>query len=191
MADLEVVVAGYVRDGGDVEHVQGTVTLIRDSDRIIVVDPGIMQSQSVLQHPLNARGIAATDVTHVFVTHHHIDHTRNIGMFPNATVVDGQSVYAGDVWSDHDATPYAFSDDITVLSTPGHSQECATWLVNTSDKGMVALTHAWWFADMSPKEDPLAFDQNQLNKSREEILRVADFIVPGHGHPFLNPRKRL
>ena len=33
---------------------------------------------------------ASRTVTHVFVSHHHPDHTVNIALFPNAEVVDGR-----------------------------------------------------------------------------------------------------
>ena len=35
-----------------------------------------------------ALGLAADAVTHVFLSHHHPDHTVNIALFPNAEVVD-------------------------------------------------------------------------------------------------------
>ena len=56
-------------------------------------------------------------------------------------------------------------------------------LVETAD-GTVALTHAWWFADMTPVEDPLAWDQDALERSRARLLEVADVVVPGHGPAF-------
>jgi glyoxylase-like metal-dependent hydrolase (beta-lactamase superfamily II) len=46
------------------------------------------------------------------------------------------------------------------------------------------LTHAWWFADMTPVQDPLAWDQGALERSRERILEIADIVVPGHGPAF-------
>jgi hypothetical protein len=53
-----------------------------------------------------------------------------------------------------------------------------------TDDGTVVLTHAWWFADMTPVRDPLAWDQEALERSRERILGIADIVVPGHGPAF-------
>jgi glyoxylase-like metal-dependent hydrolase (beta-lactamase superfamily II) len=50
------------------------------------------------------------------------------------------------------------------------------------------LTHAWWFADMTPVQDPLAWDQAALERSRERILGLADVVVPGHGPAFRPPK---
>ena len=70
-----------------------------------------------------------------------------------------------------------------MILTPGHTAEDATLLVETDD-GVVACTHAWWYADRTPEIDPLADDQAALEASREHILAAADIVVPGHGAPF-------
>lgn len=190
MAKLEVLLPGYVREDEAGEHVRGTVTLVRSGDLVIVTDPGLMTSQSELVEPLRERGIEVTDVTHVFVSHHHIDHTRNIGMFPDAVVIDVDSTYDGDIWGEHDGDGYRLDEDVSVIETPGHSFECASLIVRTDDLGVVAVTHAWWFEDMTPETDPLASDQALLDESRERILGIADWIVPGHGPAFAAPRTR-
>jgi glyoxylase-like metal-dependent hydrolase (beta-lactamase superfamily II) len=150
---------------------------------VIVVDPGILSDPALLTAALAAHDLGVDDVTHVFVTHHHLDHTRNVGMFPRARVVDVDSVYDGSLWLEHDGDGYRLSDAVRVIETPGHARECAALLVETAD-GTVALTHAWWFADMTPVEDPLAWDQQALERSRARLLDVADVVVPGHGPAF-------
>jgi hypothetical protein len=37
---------------------------------------------------------------------------------------------------------------------------------------------------MTPVEDPLAWDQTALERSRARILEIADVVVPGHGPAF-------
>lgn len=184
MARFDVLVNGYVREQEGVEHVAGTVSLVRSADLVVVADPGIMASQQTLLGPLRSHGLGVDDVTHVFVSHHHLDHTRNIGMFPSAIVVDSGSLYDGDVWSEHPGDGYRLGVDVEVLATPGHSYECASLAVRTTDLGTVVLTHAWWFSDMTPVDDPLGVDQEQLEASRRRILAMADWVVPGHGEPF-------
>jgi len=184
MATVDVLVTGHVEqtDSGD-SSVHPTVSLVRDGDLVIVVDPGILSDPALLTDALAAHDLGVDDVTHVFVTHHHLDHTRNVGMFPRARVVDVDSVYDGSLWLEHDGDGYHLSDAVRVIETPGHAQECAALLVETAD-GTVALTHAWWFADMTPVEDPLAWDQQALERSRARLLEVADVVVPGHGPAF-------
>jgi glyoxylase-like metal-dependent hydrolase (beta-lactamase superfamily II) len=183
MATVDVLIAGHVEQTDAGSSVHPTVSLVRDGDAVIVVDPGILSDPGLLTQALSGHDLTVDDVTHVFVTHHHLDHTRNVGMFPTARVVDVDSVYDGSLWLDHDGDGHHLSSDVSVIETPGHAQECAALVVRTDD-GTVVLTHAWWFADMTPVEDPLAWDQDALERSRERILGIADVVVPGHGPAF-------
>jgi glyoxylase-like metal-dependent hydrolase (beta-lactamase superfamily II) len=187
MATVDVLIAGHVAETEAGQSVHPSVSLVRDQDEgrelVIVVDPGILSDPALLTQALADHDLTVDDVTHVFVTHHHIDHTRNVGMFPTARVVDVDSVYDGSLWLDHDGDGHHLSPAISVIETPGHAQECAALVVRTDD-GTVVLTHAWWFADMTPVQDPLAWDQGALDRSRERILAIADIVVPGHGPAF-------
>jgi glyoxylase-like metal-dependent hydrolase (beta-lactamase superfamily II) len=183
MATVDVLVTGHVEETDAGSSVHPTISLVRDGDLVVVVDPGILSDQALLTDALRGHGLALDDVTHVFVTHHHVDHTRNIGMFPRSVVVDVDSLYDGSLWLGHAGDGHALSDSVRVIETPGHAAECAALVVDTDD-GTVVLTHAWWFADMTPVEDPLAWDQAALERSRARILEIADVVVPGHGPAF-------
>jgi glyoxylase-like metal-dependent hydrolase (beta-lactamase superfamily II) len=178
-ATLHVLHTGYVRDDG----VASTVTLILDGGAVIVVDPGMVADRSLLIGPLREHGLDADQVTHVVLTHHHPDHSINVGLFPNAEVVDFWARYRGDQWLDHEGEGYRVSDHAVLIMTPGHTAEDLTLLVGT-DEGVVACTHAWWREDRTPQLDPLAEDQAALELSRARILAEADVVVPGHGSPF-------
>ena len=52
-----------------------------------------------------------------------------------------------------------------------------------SAEGVVVATHLWWTAD-GPADDPYAPDRDELRRSRERVLALADLIIPGHGGPF-------
>ena len=187
MATVEVLIAGHVEDTPAGQSVHPTVSLVRDEDLVIVVDPGMLSDPALLTDALAEHGVVAADVTHVFVTHHHLDHTRNVGMFPTARVVDVDSVYDGSLWLEHEGDGHHLTSNVSVIETPGHAQECAALVVRT-DEGTVVLTHAWWFADMTPVQDPLAWDQSALEESRRRILEIADVVVPGHGAAFRTSR---
>ncbi|MEU8079272.1 MBL fold metallo-hydrolase [Catellatospora citrea] len=183
MAKVEVLIEGYVRETEGGESVQPTISLVRSKKMVMVVDPGILRKTSDLLDALKERDLKAADVTHVFITHHHVDHTRNVGMFPAATVYDSDSLYRGDLWAEHEGDGFFVAPGVQIIKTPGHTNECASLVVETDD-GVVVLTHAWWFSDMTPVEDPLADDQAELERSRERILAIADTVIPGHGGPF-------
>lgn len=176
-ARLDVLFAGYA-----VDRVAGTVSLVRDGDRVIVVDPGMVPSRAAILDPLHALGVAPQDVTDVVLSHHHPDHTVNVALFPEVPVHDFQASYRGDVWEDQDADGRALTPAVRLLATPGHTAQDLSVLVGTPD-GVVVLTHLWWTAD-GPAEDPYAPDPAVLGASRLRVLAVADRIVPGHGPAF-------
>src|ERR1017187_8426901 len=72
-ARLDVLFTGYAAD-----RVAGTVSLIRDGDHVIVVDPGMVPSRAAILDPLEELGISPLDITDVVLSHHHPDHTVNI-----------------------------------------------------------------------------------------------------------------
>ena len=175
--------AGYVRDDG----VAGSVSLVLDGEAIIVVDPGMVADRELILGPLRGFGVEPDAVTHVVLTHHHPDHTINIGLFPNAEVVDFWARYRADQWLDHEGDGYVVSPSTRLILTPGHTDEDATLLIQT-DGGVVACTHAWWRGDRTPETDPLADDPTALEVSRLRILAASDVVVPGHGEPFATGR---
>jgi glyoxylase-like metal-dependent hydrolase (beta-lactamase superfamily II) len=183
-ARLDVLVEGYVRPGSDDQmQVAGTVALVRDGDRTVVVDPGMVPSRAGILDPLRALDVDPLQVTDIVISHHHPDHTVNIALFGEVPVHDFQAFYQGDRWTRRPAEGFAISPSIVLLATPGHTPQDITTLVGTAE-GVVALTHLWWTAE-GPEEDPYAPDREQLRASRERVLALADRVVPGHGAPFV------
>ncbi len=160
---------------------------IRGQGSIVFVDPGFIVDRSLILAALDKTGIDPAAVTHVFISHHHPDHTINAALFPNATVVDFWATYKGDLWEDH-ADKYQIDEGITVVKTPGHSNEDASLVVDTK-LGKVVFTHVWWNEELFPPVDPIADDQSVLDESRRFVLGTADCIVPGHGKKFVNPER--
>ena len=181
MTSAHLLHAGYVREGGS--RVGSSVSLVRDGDALIVVDPGLVAEPSLILDPLLALGVRPEDVSHVFLSHHHPDHTVNIALFPNVEVVDFWARYVGDQWLDHDGDGYRLAPRSQLWLTPGHTEEDASLVVEADDATYV-FTHAWSGSDRSPEVDPYAPDQRVLDRSRARILKVADIVVPGHGEPF-------
>ena len=179
-AQLNVLTIGYAG-----ERVAGTVVLIRDGDLIAVVDPGMVANRSRILDPLRDLGIAAADVTDVVFSHHHPDHTLNAALFANARFHDFQAIYQDDVWLDRDITDDVshLSPSVRLLSTPGHTPQDLSTLVDTPD-GLIVCTHLWWTRH-GPADDPFAPDRGLLRASRKSILSLRPAqIVPGHGEPF-------
>ena len=175
------------RDDG-ARRVASTVALVMVENAVIIVDPGMVADDIDLIANLEKAGVKSTEVTHVFISHHHPDHTVKIGLFPNATVVDFWGSYHHDLWEDH-GDDFQIADNVHVIRTPGHTDEDASLIIDTN-KGTYVFTHVWWNENMQPEVDPLAEDNTKLIESREKVLAIADFIIPGHGRMFANPRNK-
>jgi glyoxylase-like metal-dependent hydrolase (beta-lactamase superfamily II) len=176
-AQVDVLFTGYAGD-----RVAGTVSLIREGDRVIIVDPGMVPSRAAILDPLAALGVDPGHVTDVVLSHHHPDHTVNIALFGEIPVHDFQATYTGDLWDSRDADGLQLAPSVRLLETPGHTPQDISVLVGTSDR-VVALTHLWWTND-GPSDDPYSADRDQLRAQRERVLALADFIIPGHGAAF-------
>jgi len=163
--------------------------LVLDGDVRIVVDPGMVANRALILDPLAALEIPADSISHVFLSHHHPDHTINVALFPEAEVVDFWARYVGDEWLDHDGDGYHLSARSQLWLTPGHTDQDASLIVEADD-ATYAMTHAWWRTDRTPEIDPLASDQAGLETSRARILAAADIVIPGHGAPFPSGRRK-
>jgi glyoxylase-like metal-dependent hydrolase (beta-lactamase superfamily II) len=168
---------------GSLSPTVSTCSLVRDGEAAIVIDPGLAPSQDALLGPLRALGLAPTDVTDVIISHHHPDHALNAALFPAARVHDHWAIYdfAGR-WDDVDCEGRVISPSVSLLRTPGHTEEDLSTVARTPD-GVVVFTHLWW-TESGPAEDPYAPDPAVLHASRARVLELADLIVPGHGAPF-------
>ncbi len=192
MAQVTLLTRGYMhRLSGGVIHASPSVTLIKDSGINVLVDPGA--NAKILVEALFREGLTPDKIDLVFLTHYHPDHVLNIRLFPDKDILDVNNIYRGDL-----EIPYEDSipgTEIEVVPTPGHAPEHAALLVDT-DQGrcLVAGDLFWWPDDAVQKtdhrslidlEDEFAFDHVVLAESRQRSLEMADYVIPGHGKPFV------
>ena len=177
MAKVKVLVEGYYfEEPKDRAKARATVSLIYDKDTVMVVDPGTLEDQQILIEALKKEGLTVNDITMVGITHSHVDHYRNVGMFPKAKVLEYWGLWDGVAWG---AFEENFSKDIKVLKTPGHDYSCITFFV-TTDNGVVAVCGDVFFNEDGPNQDPFATDSKKLDESRKLIVTTSDWIIPGH-----------
>ena len=167
-----------------------TVTLIQTGKFNIICDPGT--NTNILENGLRRNGLTYQDIDGVFLTHMHFDHCYRMALFGGASFWDYESVYSADKQELHDGT--IFTTDIRIIKTPGHTLDHASLLVPVRDKIYVVAGDVFWWAEdeeqitdrksLLEKKDALAVDNKALRKSRQDILAVADFIIPGHGKMF-------
>ena len=180
-ARVDVILAGSLTSTGG--GVVSACTLVRDGDRVIVVDPGMAPSARSILDPLAALGVQPGDVTDVVLGHHHPDHTMHAGHFPNAAIHDHWAIYRGTDWEDSDADGRVLSPSVILARSPGPTAEDISTIVGTPD-GIVVCTHAFFNAETTV-DDEAPEDPDALHASRATILAIADRIIPGHGPAFV------
>jgi len=177
---VKILLEGYASaDSGG--HSCSTIILVQTEKFNMIVDPGTTKNQQVLIDALAKESLAPEDVNIVYITHSHVDHYRNISMFKNAKVLDYFGWWESDVARDYRAGD--LGSEFSLIETLGHSVDGTTLLVKT-EKGKVAICGDVFWKENFPKRDPFAFDLAELGKSRKKVLKVADYIIPGHGKIF-------
>jgi glyoxylase-like metal-dependent hydrolase (beta-lactamase superfamily II) len=180
-ASVHVLHSGYASEAMD--RAASTITLIRDGDGIVVVDPGMVADTALILEPIAALNIDVGDVTDIVLSHHHPDHVINVALFPNAKVHDTMAIYYRDTLQLRPAEGFHVTESVHLIQTPGHSPQDVTTLVESTE-GLQALTHLWWM-EQGPADDPLAPDRALLRDQRARVLDLQPtLIIPGHGAPF-------
>ena len=164
MAEVKVLIEGYTtadtEEDGD-EKTCPTITLVKDKDIVMVVDPGVLETQQMLVDALKKEELTVDDVNIVCLTHSHIDHYRNIGMFPNAKTLEFYGLWDKNTVDDWDEQ---FTDDIKIIKTPGHDSTGITLLVKTTNGTVAICGDVFWKKDY-PENDAYADEPEKLKES--------------------------
>lgn len=191
MNTIDILIEGYAKVTDTGWDASSSCTLIvTDSGKKILVDPGA--NRDLLFSELKKRKLSLEDIDMVFITHHHLDHAMNVGLFPHAKVIDEEAVYTQAVA--REGVEMLPDTDITVLKTPGHEYAHASLVIPTEKGTVVAAGDCfWWESDQEQvvnieKPDDFAEKMEELVASRKEVLRLADWVIPGHGKMFANQK---
>jgi len=190
-AEVKVLIEGYTTADTKAENGEektcATVSLIRDKDLVVVVDPGVLESQQILIDALKREGLSLEEVDVVCITHSHLDHYRNIGMFKHAKALDYFGLWNKNICEDwHEQ----FTPNIQILKTPGHDYTSITLFVKTDD-GIIAICGDVFWKENYPKDDIYATDLKKLGESRKLVLEMADWIIPGHAGIYKVDRSKI
>jgi glyoxylase-like metal-dependent hydrolase (beta-lactamase superfamily II) len=82
---------GIKPDGA--RKVASTVALVQGKNITLIVESGMVAYRSLITNSLKKHNISVDAVTHIFISHHHPDHTVNIRLFPNTEVIDFWAKY--------------------------------------------------------------------------------------------------
>jgi glyoxylase-like metal-dependent hydrolase (beta-lactamase superfamily II) len=187
MPEVKVLIEGYAEKIKDGWVANSTVTLVKSNGKNIIIDPGCNINE--LLEKLGKENLKPSDINYVLLTHNHLDHSLLAGFFTKAKVLNYNEIFDVDKQFMHEnKIP---GTDLEILQTPGHSKDSCCLIVNT-DKGtyVVAGDNFWWMkneeerVDVNKPDQAHKGDMEKLIESRKKILKIADWIIPGHGKPF-------
>lgn len=194
MAEIKVLIQGYDKKSpGSVWYAIPTTTLVQHGEVNIIVDPG--NDRKLLLKKLKEENLKPKDINYVLITHWHVDHFILAGIFSKARILDGELAYFKNKAKKHKgAIP---GTDLKIVFTPGHDSSDCSLLVSIKE-GLVAIVgDVFWWSEGQKQvidrnsllklKDKYVKDKKALLKSREKILEIADWIIPGHGRMFRNP----
>lgn len=197
MAKIKILIEGYAKKLKKGFVASSTTCLITTGDKKIITDPGCNRKK--LLAALKKEKLTTDDIDYVFLSHCHPDHILLAGIFEKAKLVtfDANLMYDKDLMLEFDKN--VLGDDIEIIETPGHVIEHLSLLINTP-KGKIAIAGdvIWWLDDenqmfdINQKDHSQAkgMDMKDLIASRKKLLKIADWIIPGHGKMFRNPEKK-
>lgn len=197
MAEVKVLIEGNHKLVGDNVYIGSTVTLVQSEGKNIIIDTGHLWNKDDLIKALDKEQLKPEDIDIVILTHTHLDHTANTHLFKNAKIfakfIGG---YPGQYHNINEKcieryeikSGIKITRDVEYLFVPGHSVDMLAIIIET-DKGKFVISgdaiasEEWTDTKKQPNPD-WVFDIEKYNKSRDEILKIADYIVPGHGKMF-------
>jgi glyoxylase-like metal-dependent hydrolase (beta-lactamase superfamily II) len=160
-----------------------------------------------LQYRLKLQSLSFEDIIGIFITHWHADHFANLRLFPNAKIY----CFNPQENSNYDslAERYHFSNLLPIISldehdkfagcklfpTPGHTRLHCSLLTDLQHFKIVIAGDAIVSQSYYDQDQVWTYNAGQLGESESKeamhkIIDIADYIIPGHGHPFQNYRKQ-
>src|SRR5258708_6633257 len=137
--EVSLLIEGFADEanlkGHGTARYQPNIVLIRIGELAVIIDPGTVEKQSMIADALARHGLKVSDVTHLIHTHHHLDHTRNAGMFVDIPVIDAWAMWSG---VDYSTNPITLHESIRIQPTPGHSYDSLTVFVKV-EEGVIAI----------------------------------------------------
>ncbi|CAL4059592.1 unnamed protein product, partial [Meganyctiphanes norvegica] len=137
--------------------------------------------------------IKCEDIHYAIGTHGHSDHLGNLNLFTSAKHIVGFTVSHEDEFFIHPfetGEPYKINEFLEVIPTPGHTTADVSVVVKTQNQGTVVIA-----GDLFERQEDIADpslwkyvagseNPEMQEKHRNQVLLLADYIVPGHGPMF-------
>jgi len=179
-------------------HVDGitssTVTLIKGAKNVVVDSGGFADDAETIKKMLAKEGLRPEQIDIAIATHYHWDHVSNFHLFKNARLYKCYSFSSYIDIKNNKTEPvdikdgFKIMDNVEIMLTPGHLEHHMSIVVKT-DKGIVviagdAIGRKDWVDLTKFPEKRYVWDEKKYNENRKKILKIADYIIPGHGDMF-------
>ncbi len=197
MAEVKILVEGIHNQIREEKFDIGCTTILIKSNKNIIVDPGAFRNKNRLLEALKKENLSPEAIDAIILTHLHLDHILNVSLFPKAKIflrfITGkypgmfQRIDKGYL-ERYDLLNEEIAKDIEIIDTPGHSDDHISVLVKTKQGNVVIAGDAIANQDFLNLEkcppEFVIYNQEKFNNSRKKILKIADYIIPGHGKMF-------
>ncbi|MCW1296830.1 MAG: MBL fold metallo-hydrolase [Candidatus Parvarchaeota archaeon] len=189
MVFIKIIKKGFWIKRKNYERASSNVVLVINGKDIILVDTGNLNEDKEIISALNIEGVRINSINIVINTHYHLDHISNNFLFKNAAIIASGIILKNGEFSKWDGKEMRITKDVSIMKTPGHTRDDCSVIVR-SNKGIIAIV-----GDLIPskdrinKKDPIAWNNKTLMKNRKRILKIADFIIPGHAPMFKVKKK--
>ncbi|XP_065941932.1 metallo-beta-lactamase domain-containing protein 1-like [Magallana gigas] len=183
--EVVIIQEGYSVPHQDKIKMGSSITLIKGPLNIIV-DTGNPTYRDHIIEALETNNVSVHDIECCITTHGHIDHIGNLDLFPIA-------YYITHVHNFQSEGSFAVNDDVEVIPTPGHTSEDISVIVKNTQLGTIAVVGDLFHSEEDMEDSFLwrsrSQDPARQEANRHKILRLVDYVVPGHGKMFQTPRK--
>ncbi|MDP3057669.1 MAG: MBL fold metallo-hydrolase [bacterium] len=184
---VKIIKPGYFKWIGKNRCQTGSnVVLICDSGKNILVDTGSPGEDKKIIAGLKKEKLKPKNIDIVVLTHPHADHIANNFLFSEALFIDSLGEFKGDKFLLAKAER-RITKNVRITKTPGHALEDISIIVNNTEFGIIAVVGDLYWRGGDNKllqvESP-----KTLTASRKKILLMVDYLIPGHGKMFKNPR---
>ncbi|ABS60172.1 MBL fold metallo-hydrolase [Fervidobacterium nodosum] len=200
-------IGGSIRVPKSVEIAYSTACLLKNENRLILIDPGDYTSFHTLEEALENRNIKLEDITDILLTHLHLDHAYATKIFPNATIyihpayknkpydkfgLIKSKLYREimDSWKkviEINAGDILF-DKIRVFHTPWHSKEHCSFLIDTENMGRVFYTGDIVMNRVEFYDIIRLLRNDDCSRFVNKIRKKCDYIVFTHDEPVESSR---
>ena len=202
--------------GSTVTYIESDIRIVVDTGFDYLYtdkETNYRENKRTLTHSLHLLGLSPKDIDLLFITHPHGDHINNHELFSSAEIVmGGQKNEIGSFEFTRAKHGQTITKGVQVISTPGHTRDHSSLIVELvpSDSfvrnksrefqlfhdcikvviaGDAIVTPVYYYLEKFWEFNPDFLSHSLSMDSYMRIIKVADYIIPGHGNIFENVKK--